>query len=291
MTPDELDWVIDDLIRLLERADIGSVAGQIGQSRDLSVHFYETFLSHYDPDERELRGVYYTPDEVVDFIVNSLDKLLRQHFSKLDGLASSDVTLLDPALGTGTFLAHALQKVAQNLGRQQAGALPDHLSEHTLRNWWGFEYLASPYVFAHLKLGQVLSGLGVSDSNVRIILTNTLADYDIPLTLPGPFEQAISDDGRAAQSVKRDERILVILGNPPYRGSSSNEYGRVDDYRCRGERARNWLQNDYVKFIRWAEWKISETEPGSYHHGIIGYITANLYLRAPLFRCMRRHLF
>lgn len=172
--PVELDWIVDDLVRLLAQADLAAIAGQLGQSRDPTVHFYETFLSQYDPALREMRGVYYTPDEVVGYIVRSIDQLLRRYFDQVAGLASAEVTLLDPALGTGTFLAHALRQVAEAFGPAQAGDLPDHLRHHTLKKWYGFELLAAPYVLAHLKLSQVLENLGVADTAPQVYLTNTL---------------------------------------------------------------------------------------------------------------------
>jgi len=322
--PDELDWIIDDLMRLLEQADMGAIATQLGQSRDPTVHFYETFLSQYDPALREMRGVYYTPDEVVSYIVRSVDQLLRQHFGKADGLASPDVTLLDPALGTGTFLAHALRQVADNFGPAHAGDLPDHLRQHTLKKWYGFELLAAPYVLAHLKLGQVLESLNAPEAAPQVYLTNTFSEHEFPPALPGPFEQAISEDGQAAQQVKAEEKILVILGNPPYSGTSANPsegvvkvlpgqtyerngrtlratremeiaqktaIGRlIEDYRVLGERNPKWLQNDYVKFIRWAEWKIAEAEQAGYQHGIVAFITDHSYLNNISFGGMRKHL-
>jgi|GEM_PF-374539 len=290
LLPSELNWIIDDLLVLLNKADMRAISTQLGRSRDPVVHFYETFLSMYDPKLREKLGVYYTPDEVVSYIVGSVDGLLKTHFSKSDGLASPDVTLLDPALGTGTFMVEAFRAVARNFGQANAGAVPGHFANHTLNNFYGFEYLAAPYVLAHLKLGQTLEQLGIRNAQPRVYLTNTLSDHEFPATLPGIFEQGISADGRAAQQVKGQQRILVIVGNPPYRGASSNVYTKVDDYRVPGERARNWLQNDYVKFIRWAEWKIAETEEAGYRSGIVGFITDNSYLRGPLFRGMRRHL-
>jgi predicted helicase len=290
LLPAELDWIVDDLVRLLEQADLGAISTQLGKSRDPVVHFYETFLSQYDPDLREKRGVYYTPDEVVSYIVASLDQLLRKHFDKADGLASPDVTLLDPALGTGTFFAHALRQVADNFGPAHAGDLPDHLRRHTLKNWHGFELLAAPYVLAYLKLGRVLEELNVSDVTPQVYLTNTLTEHTFPQTLPGPFERAVSEDGKAAQRVKGQEKILVVLGNPPYSGTSYNTYDKVDDYRVMSERARNWLQDDYIKFIRWAEWKIAEAEQSGYQHGVIGFITSHVYLNGLIHRGMREHL-
>lgn len=293
--PEELDWIVDDLMRLLEKADLGAIAYQLGRSRDPTVHFYETFFGVYDPAEREMRGVYYTPDEVVSYIVRSVDKLLRVHFGKEDGLASPDVTLLDPALGTGTFVTHALRQVAENFGPAYAGDVRDHLREHTLRKWYGFELLAAPYVLAYLKLGQTLEQLGVTDVAPQIYLTNTLSEHEFPPTLPGPFEQAISEDGQAAARVKGEERILVVLGNPPYSGTSYNVYDKVDDYKYvdrepLGERNPKWLQNDYVKFIRWAEWKIAEAEEAGYQYGVVAFVTDHSYLNNITFRGMRKHL-
>lgn len=289
--PHELDWIIDDIIQLLGYADLGAIAEQFSAgSADPTIHFYETFLAHYDPEERERLGSYYTPDSVVDYIVNSVDELLRRDFGKADGLAAPEVTLLDPSLGTGTFMVHALRKVADNFGEEHAGDVPDHVRDHTLQNFYGFELQAAPYVLAHLKLEQLLAEMGVEGRRPKVYLTNTLSDHTFPPTLPGVFEQAISEDGRAASRVKDEEKILVVMGNPPYQGTSYNVYDRVADYRVPGERARNWLQNDYVKFIRWAEYKIAEAPGIGYTYGIIAYITDSSYLRAPLFRGMRKHL-
>lgn len=294
--PEEINWIIDDLLRLLERADMASISEEFSEGgRDPVIHFYETFLSEYDPSLRDKRGVYYTPDEVVHYIVESVDSLLKSRLEKADGLADADVTLLDPALGTGTFLVHSLQRCAATFGKAHAGDLADHLRENTLKHFFGFELLAAPYVLAHLKIGQQLESFGIADVDANIFLTNTLIEPGEHPRLPGPFEIAISEDGREADQVKQEEKILVIVGNPPYEGHSYNTYDRIDDYKSingepLGERNPKWLQNDYVKFIRWAERKIAESEEGGFRYGVIGLITDSSYLGGVIFRGMRKHL-
>lgn len=294
--PESLNWIIDDLIRLLERAGMREIANQFGSlTTDPTIYFYETFLTQYNPEERERLGQYYTPESVVRYITHSIDQLLRLHFGRRDGLASADVTLLDPAAGTGTFLVATLRQIAENFGSSHAGDLVEHLRDHTLQNFYGFELKAAPYVLAHLKLAQTLSGMLLANAEPKVYLTNTLSDHEPPARLPGPFEQALSEDGRAAQHVKGEEQILVILGNPPYSGHSYNRYNRIDDYKFidgqpLGERNTKWLQNDYVKFIRWSEWKIAEFLGSERRYGMIAFITDNSYLSGPIFRGMRKHL-
>jgi predicted helicase len=293
--PESLNWIIDDLIRLLERANMAAIADEFASSDDPTIYFYETFLTQYNPEERERLGQYYTPSHVVRYITHSVDQLLRLHFDRPDGLASANVTLLDPALGTGTFLVSTLHQIRDNFGPMHAGDLIKHLRDHTLRNFYGFELKAAPYVLAHLKLAQTLSAMELQDSEPRVYLTNTLSDHQPPTRLPGPFEEALSEDGRAAQHVKAEEQILVIMGNPPYSGHSYNQYNRIDDYKfidgeSLGERNTKWLQNDYVKFIRWSEWKIAEFSGNDRRHGIVAFITDNSYLTGPIFRGMRKRL-
>ncbi len=177
--PVSLRWIVDDLAALLDNINLEGVLrryAQHGEEHDPVFYFYETFLSEYRPDEREQRGVYYTPEPVVSYIVRSVDKLLRRDFGKRDGLATQEgVTLLDPAVGTGTFLAHSFVQVRDDLLPTSAGIFPDVIRNHALRNFAGFELLAAPYVIAHLKLTNVLAQLGYEigeSERLGVYLTN-----------------------------------------------------------------------------------------------------------------------
>jgi len=307
--PVSLRWIVDDLAALLDNINLEGVLrryAQHGEEHDPVFYFYETFLSEYRPDEREQRGVYYTPEPVVSYIVRSVDKLLRRDFGKRDGLATQEgVTLLDPAVGTGTFLAHSFVQVRDDLLPTSAGIFPDVIRNHALRNFAGFELLAAPYVIAHLKLTNVLAQLGYEigeSERLGVYLTNTLVDHE-GTGAPGLFERYLAEESRAARGIKHQQPVLVVLGNPPYSGHSFNRSPRIsgllDDYKRidgqpLGERNPKWLQDDYVKFIRWAQWKITEWRPQGAEdyasRGIVAMITNNAYLDNPTFRGMRKAL-
>jgi predicted helicase len=184
--PTSIRWIVDDLAALLDSVDLGDVLKkfQVGTiMHDPIVFFYEPFLAEYNREEREQRGVYYTPDPVVSYIICSVNALLKQKFGKVRGLAEASVTLLDPVLGTGTFLAHAIQWVKENL--QDAGAaglFPDVIQQHILKHFYGFELLAAPYIIAHLKLSRTLEELGYAlgeAERLHVYLTNTLAEQEM----------------------------------------------------------------------------------------------------------------
>ena len=298
--PTQLEWVVDDIAEVLAVADAPGILDRYyreGKGSDPIVHFYETFLAQYDPEERERRGVYYTPEPVVSYIVRSLHKLLKSEFGKPDGLASEGVTLLDPAAGTMTFVARAAQEAVREFERKYgSGAREDFIRRHILQNFYAFELMMAPYAVGHLKMSFFLEELGhrlADDERVFFYLTNTLDMEELAESrLPG-FSSLAAESHLAGQ-VKKQKPILVILGNPPYSGHSSNRgpwirslidgYKQVDG-KPLGEKNPKWLQDDYVKFLRFAQWKIEQTG-----RGVIGMITNHSYLDNPTFRGMRQSL-
>lgn len=297
--PKPLEWAVDDIAAVLNAADVNKLLHEYyeqGKGKDPIVHFYETFLSEYDPKLREKRGVYYTPEPVVGYIVRSLHQILKDEFNKADGLASPDVTVLDPAAGTLTFLAEAA-KLAVNefVGKYGKGSKDKFIKEHILKNFYAFELMMAPYAVGHLKMGFLLEELGYklhNDDRFKLYLTNTLEMDEFKQTNI-PFMAELSKESKEANHVKRKEKILVIMGNPPYSGISTNKgewiTQLIEDYKYVdgehfGER-KHWLQDDYVKFIRFAQWKIDQAG-----QGVVGIITNHGYLDNPTFRGMRQSL-
>ncbi|MFH1929571.1 MAG: N-6 DNA methylase, partial [Chloroflexota bacterium] len=179
--PKQIEWLVDDISEVLALTDAGGILDRFyheGKGSDPIVHFYETFLAEYDPKERERRGVYYTPEPVVSYIVRSLHKLLKEKFGRTDGLASEGVTLLDPAAGTMTFVARACQEAVREFEvKYGAGGREDFIREHILKNYYAFELMMAPYAVGHLKMSFFLEELGhrlSSDERFQFYLTNTL---------------------------------------------------------------------------------------------------------------------
>lgn len=296
---DRIAWIVDDLAQLLDEADMAAVLQDFGKRtkrEDPVVHFYETFLKEYDPKMREMRGVYYTPEPVVSYIVRSVDYLLRERFNRSPGLADANTLMLDPAAGTGTFLYTAIKLIHDRLAEQgQSGTWNDYVTRHLLPRLFGFELLMAPYAIAHLKLGLQLQELGyefASDQRLGVYLTNTLEEaIQRSETL---FVQFIADEANAAARIKNDEPIMVVMGNPPYSGHSANkgEWIRrlVEDYK-RGypelskPAQAKWLQDDYVKFLRFGQWRIEHTG-----QGILAFVTNHTYLDSSTFQGMRQQL-
>jgi hypothetical protein len=296
----ELDWIVEDIADALAVADIKEVLHKYyveHRGSDPIVHFYETFLAEYNPQERERRGVYYTPQEVVSYIVRSLDIILNEYFHKADGFATDSVTVLDPAAGTLTFLAEAAKAAVTEFSAAYGTAgVSELIHKHILKNYYAFELMMAPYAIAHLKIGFLLEELGYKlgeDERFKLYLTNTLDMKELEESnLPGT--SSLSAESHAAGAVKKETPILVILGNPPYSGHSANkgpwiskeikEYYKVDG-KDLGEKNPKWLQDDYVKFIRFAQWKIDQAGEGA-----LGFITNHSYLDNPTFRGMRQSL-
>lgn len=309
---DRIAWLVDDLAQVLAQADMEAVLKNFGKRsgrEDPVVHFYETFLKAYDPKVREMRGVYYTPEPVVSYIVRSIDHLLKTRFNKPQGLADDNTLILDPATGTATFLYMVINEIWQAFAGQE-GMWSDYVAEKLLKRIFGFELLMAPYAVAHLKLGLLLQETGYkfhSDERLGIYLTNTLDEaikYSETL-----FARWISEEANAAAEIKKEKPIMVVLGNPPYSGVSANAGIRtvtdpktgkpkqeltwigklIEDYKVvdgqpLGER-KHWLQDDYVKFIRFGQWRIKETGKG-----ILAFITNHGYIDNPTFCGMRQSL-
>ena len=319
-------WIIDDLALLLARADMAGVLEDFGKAtrqEDPIVHFYEDFLAAYDPDLRERRGVYYTPEPVVSYIVRSVDWLLRKKFTLPDGLADTAtvetttedgatrttprVLVLDPAAGTGTFLREVVSHIRRDLTtRGLAGGWNSYVPEHLLPRLFGFELLMAAYTICHLKLALEISDGSEQYSlpegeRLGVFLTNSLAEAHEEAGGP-VFAAEIAREASEADAIKRDHPVMVIIGNPPYSGHSANKgkwigdllRGRVADdphsYFSLGgepldERNPKWLNDDYVKFIRFAQWRINQTD-----EGVLGFVTNHSYLDNPTLRGMRESL-
>ncbi len=304
--PAQMEVIIDDIADVLAVADLERILHQFsraGKGRDPIVHFYETFLSAYDPQLREQRGVYYTPEPVVRYIVRSIHELLKEKFALSDGLADPAVTLLDPAGGTLTFPAEAIRlAVEEYTGKYGEGGKRDFIRNQVLKNYYAFELMMAPYAVGHLKMSFLLDELGCplrDEDRFQLYLTNSLSMEEIYLSdMPGL--SSLSEESQEAARVKQ-KPILVILGNPPYSGISANQsdwtekllktdidgaqsYYTIDGQPL-GEKNPKWLQDDYVKFLRFAQWKVQRVG-----EGVVGMITNHGYLDNPTFRGMRQSL-
>ncbi|OPY82516.1 MAG: N-6 DNA Methylase [Syntrophorhabdus sp. PtaU1.Bin153] len=314
---DELDkreyhlikWLIEEILSLMNTLDLPAIKENLSFTKsqgriwakteeerllftkDPYVYFYEDFLKAYDKKLKKSRGVYYTPPPIVNFIVRAINHILMNVFGIKQGLADRKrVTALDFATGTGTFILEILQQICDVV---PDGLRDQVIREHALKNLYGFEYLIAPYTIAHLKLSQFLRDKEFtmhSDERLQIYLTNTLEPID---PQPNFLLPALSKEVEYAQKVK-DKPVLVITGNPPYNVKSQNngawiiglirDYYKVDGLPL-GERNPKNLQDDYVKFIRFAQWKMDHVD-----EGVVGIITNHSFLDNPTFRGMRQSL-
>jgi type I restriction-modification system DNA methylase subunit len=292
--PESLRWVVDDISQVLNKADITSISKEFKTTKweeDPVINFYETFLKTYNPEERRRLGVYYTPLPVVSYITTSIHKLLKAKFRKAEGLATNDVTLLDPAAGTLTFIVQAIKQVQKELEeRNKAGLITAYIEKHILPDFHAFEILVAPYTVGHFKVSMVLEEMGYKfkeGERFQFYLTNTL-EMKEPKQIS--FLINLAKEGQEAKRIKEKVPILVILGNPPYSFRSvktkfSDEL--LQDYKedVRTEKKYGVLEDDYIKFIRFAHWKIEQSGKG-----ILGFITNNSYLSGVIHRGMRRKL-
>ncbi|GAA7617198.1 DNA methyltransferase [Helicobacter pylori] len=228
----EIQWLLNEILSSINHVDMDSILKDLNDDKDPYLHFYETFLSAYDPKLRESKGVYYTPDSVVKFIINALDSLLKTHFKDAplglkSALDNENIKLLDFATGTGTFLLEAFRKALEMRKTSDGGiSTKEDKYQNLLKQFYGFEYLIAPYAIAHLNLSQAFKEefkkpLKENDA-LKIILTNTLiqpSEIAAHRGLQPIFEKEL----KSAQEIKKDENILIITGNPPYSGASSNE--------------------------------------------------------------------
>ncbi len=303
---DELIGAIAEIFAILRAAKMDVILQDFRQKQnreDIVIRFYEDFLAAYKPEMRERRGVYYTPEPVVSYMVRSVDVLLKEKFNKPLGLADPEVMILDPACGTGTFLLWICQLIHERFHSEREAIVArvgdiswsEYVGEHLLPRIFGFELLMAPYAIAHLKLGLFLEETGYqfdSGKRLEVYLTNTLDDPKQQSEfLFGGF---VADEANAALGIKQDEPVMVVVGNPPYSGHSENkgewiqqlvrDYYQVDGVPL-GEKNPKWLQDDYVKFVRFSQWRIAKT--GS---GILAFITNHGYLDNSTFRGMRRSI-
>ena len=321
-------WIIDDLAEVFQAANVAQLLegfGKLTGQNDPFLHFYETFLAAYNPAKRKARGVWYTPEPVVNFIVRAVDEVLQTEFGLTDGLADTAkitidwdtgqtdqkgkprtlrktvhrVQILDPATGTGTFLAEVIKQIAPKVKDVAEGLWSQYIEADLIPRLHGFELLMASYAMCHLKLDMILTDLGYRPTGapprLSVYLTNSLEEGESAnQTLP--FARWLSNEAKAANAIKHDLPILCVIGNPPYAGESANQgdwimrlldaYKREPGGRERlQERNPKWINDDYVKFIRCAEHLIEKNG-----EGVLGFITNHGYLDNPTFRGMRWHL-
>jgi type I restriction-modification system DNA methylase subunit len=309
-----LEYIVNELCEVFSHANVQELMvqyfqndlwGRTHEGPDPVIHFYEDFLKEYDPHLRKKLGAFYTPLPVVRFIVRSVDYLLEKEFGLANGLADTSKTatgihrvqILDPVVGTGTFISATIRIIYKRLIKGgQKGRWPAYVHHDLLPRLHGFELMMAPYTVAHLKLSMAFKETGFWNFHRRlgIYLTNSLEESTIRehLFTGFGFAESIAKESKEASAIKNKTPIMVVIGNPPYSGESSNaSYSGNDVYKIEPsggklrERNSKWLNDDYVKFIRFAESMIEKTG-----EGIIAMITAHGYIDNPTFRGMRFHL-
>ena len=316
---------VDNLADLFRATDVKSLLENFGkatQQNDPIIHFYETFLAEYDPKLRKSRGVWYTPEPVVNFIVRVVDDILKIDFDLTEGLADTSKTtieidsqtpdrrsktgykrikkevhkvqILDPAAGTGTFLTEIIKYIHESRFKALEGAWSSYVENDLIPRLNGFEILMASYAMAHLKLDLLLNETGYrskKDQRTRVYLTNSLEEHHPDTgTL---FSTWLSNEATEANYIKRDTPVMVVLGNPPYSGISSNMgewiVNLIEDYKyVEGEHfgeKKHWLHDDYVKFIRFGQHFVEKNG-----EGVLAYINNHSFLDNPTFRGMRWNL-
>ncbi len=317
-----LDWIVEELVTIFLASDVALIMKNFGKStkqEDPVVHFYETFLGEYNPALRKARGVWYTPQPVVNFIVRAVDDILKTEFNLPQGLADTSkikikkkavtqtkgkdakikevetevevhkVQILDPATGTGTFLAEVVRHIHKKFEGQQ-GIWSKYVTNDLIPRLNGFELLMASYAMAHLKMDMLLTETGykpTDDQRFRIFLTNSLEEaHPDTGTL---FSSWLSDEADQANAIKRESPVMVVIGNPPYSVSSSNKsewiQNLIADYKKDLNEKKINLDDDYIKFTRFGQHFIDKN--GS---GILAYISNNSFIDGITHRQMRKHL-
>ena len=287
-----LDWTT----AVLNRVDRAQFFTKFQESQAVQ-YFYEPFLEEFDPELRKQLGVWYTPHEIVEYMVERVDTVLRRELGLPDGLADRNVFVLDPCCGTGSFLVEVIRRIHKTLKERGEDALvASELKEAAKNRVFGFEIVPAPFVVSHLQIGLLLDQLGVPLSDrgqerVAVYLTNALTGWEPP---KGPKQHLIfpelEEERDAAEGVKRDTPILVVLGNPPYNGfagvSPAEEEGLLEPYKAGLKKwgiTKNYLNDLYVRFFRIAERRIAEITG----RGVVCYISNFSYLGDPSFVVMR----
>lgn len=321
---DRIIWIVDDLVEIFLACDVSELLKNYGRTtgmQDPIIHFYETFLSEYDPALRKARGVWYTPEPVVNFIVRAVDDILKTEFGLPQGLADTSKTkikrivetkatadsrskikqteveeevhrvqILDPATGTGTFLAEVVKHIYKKFEGQQ-GIWSNYVENHLIPRLNGFELLMASYAMAHLKLDLLLTETGykpTKNQRFKVFLTNSLEEHHPDTgTL---FASWLSQEANEANHIKRDTPVMCVIGNPPYSVSSSNKSEWIEkltaDYKTDlNERNIQPLSDDYIKFIRFGQHFIEKNG-----QGILAYISNNSFVDGIIHRKMREEL-
>ena len=321
-------WIIDDLASVFRACDVAKIMENFGNltgQSDPFLHFYETFLAAYNPSKRKSRGVWYTPEPVVNFIVRAVDEVLQDEFGLPEGLADTSkitvdwdtgqtdrkgkpatikrdlhrVQILDPATGTGTFLAETMKQIARRVHGVAPGMWSSYIEQDLIPRLHGLELLMASYAMCHMKLDMILTELDYKPTDnpprLSVFLTNSLEEGE-PANQTLPFAQWISREAKGANTIKRDMPIMCVIGNPPYLGEGGKSEGWIgdlmDDYKKEPggkvklqEQNPKWLNDLYVKFIRMSSHLIEKNG-----EGVLGFITNHGYLDNPTFRGMRWHL-
>lgn len=318
---ERIAWIVDDLAQTFQATNMAKVMKNYSKNalhNDPMIHFYEDFLKAYNPKLRKAKGVWYTPQPVVGFIVRSVDEILKRDFNIPHGLADSSkimhevvndqhkkgdkttptykvqfhrVQILDPATGTGTFLAEVVRQIYQKF-KDMEGMWQGYVEDHLLPRLHGFELLMASYAVAHLKLDLQLSSLGFDSSRIgnkrlSIYLTNSLEGYHP--NMGNVWAQWLSSEASLANHIKRDYPVMVMIGNPPYSISSNNNskwiLSLLNLYKEGLQEQKINLNDDYIKFIRLAHDYIENNGTG-----VIGFITNNSFIDGITHRKMRYEL-
>ena len=325
---DRIKTTVDNLADVFRATDVAAILKNFGkttQTQDPIIHFYETFLAEYNPKLRKQRGVWYTPEPVVKFIVRAVDDILKSEFDLPEGIADTSkieiekqtqtpdsrtktgykmvkelvhkVQILDPATGTGTFLAAIIQHIFHDQFESMGGMWSSYVEQDLLPRLHGFELLMASYAMAHLKLDMLLTDTGyqpIKPKRLQVYLTNSLEEHNPDTgTL---FAGWLSAEANEANAVKRDAPVMVVVGNPPYSGESANKgdwiMSLMEDYKKEpegieklNERNPKWINDDYVKFMRYGQHFIEKNG-----EGILAFINPHGFLDNPTFRGMRWHL-
>ncbi|PWH86754.1 type ISP restriction/modification enzyme [Brumimicrobium oceani] len=317
---DRIKWIVENLTEIFLACNVEEILKNYGKSTQMEdpiIHFYETFLAEYDPALRKARGVWYTPAPVVNFIVRAVDDILKTEFDLPQGLADTSKTkinidtqtpdkrsttgykqvekevhkvqILDPATGTGTFLAEVIKHVNKKF-KGQEGIWSSYVENDLLPRLNGFELLMASYAMAHLQLDLLLKETGFKptrDQRTKVYLTNSLEEYHPDTgTL---FANWLSSEANEANHIKRDTPVMCVIGNPPYAVSSTNKgnwiQNLIKDYKKNLNERKINLDDDYIKFIRYGQHFIDKN--GS---GVLAYISNNSFIDGITHRQMRKNL-
>ena len=302
---------LDELANILRITDVDEVLKDVDSKglQDPMIHFYETFLSEYDPEKKKEKGVWYTPKPIVRFIVRAIDDLLRSEFG-LEGLKDSSklaepkesasgahrVQILDPAAGTGNFLIELIEHIYESHFQHQKGSWSNYVSDHLIPRLHGFELLMTSYAITHLNMDLCLRRTGYHNEKerLRVYLTNSLEGPASKEALS--IARWLSTEANEAKRIKEHTPVMIVLGNPPYKGHSANKNEWIKDLldaykkepggkKKLQEPNPKWINDDYVKFIRLGAHYVSKNK-----EGVLAFINNHAFLQNPTFRGMRWHL-